>query len=416
MVATRDSTETTSWMTAIVRQLNKGCKMDKVVFFPVGGADSIGASCYFLKLGPYNIILDCGTGVDSENGVYEPDCMSLLRSGLIGSMGQIGMIVVSHAHLDHVGALATFARCCPNANIYMTELTRNISYYQLYGKRMGKPGVSGDESLMYDGIFDRVQSVGYLRTLDYGDLKVTFYPAGHFPGAMMTLFEYEGRRILYSGDYSLSENALSGKCIIPDGGVDSLILCSVNAVRPYKWHRTSNQLDDLMREIDGVLESGRPVNCVMRQFSKSVELLTALNEAMACGKMGSAPVYISKSVMEVINVVEAQVGPILNANTHLADSHLARLVRASPPFILISTERECMNMPNCMEVCADFTLHDDYLRTVDFICETRPKKVVVVHYSSFGSPDPFRLERNIEEASGVRTSVDFAIRGNKYCL
>ena len=73
------------------------------------------------------------------------------------------------------------------------------------------------------------------------------------------------------------------------------------------------------------------------------------------------PVYLSKGVLEVVNIVEEQVGPILNANMHLADFHLARSARGSEPFVLISTEREDTDMPHCVKVDADFTLHDGSL-------------------------------------------------------
>ena len=35
---------------------------NKIIFMPLGGAQEVGASCYYLKLGKYNFLLDCGAG------------------------------------------------------------------------------------------------------------------------------------------------------------------------------------------------------------------------------------------------------------------------------------------------------------------------------------------------------------------
>lgn len=50
-----------------------------IYFMPLGGGQRVGASCYYLRLGNANIILDAGIG--KEKGViFEPDLYSLLLS------------------------------------------------------------------------------------------------------------------------------------------------------------------------------------------------------------------------------------------------------------------------------------------------------------------------------------------------
>ena len=39
---------------------------EEIMFVPLGGGDNIGASCYYLKLGRSNILLDCGKGFDED--------------------------------------------------------------------------------------------------------------------------------------------------------------------------------------------------------------------------------------------------------------------------------------------------------------------------------------------------------------
>ena len=43
-----------------------------IYFMPLGGGQRVGASCYYLRIGDTNIILDAGVG--RENGMeFEPD-------------------------------------------------------------------------------------------------------------------------------------------------------------------------------------------------------------------------------------------------------------------------------------------------------------------------------------------------------
>ena len=44
---------------------------NQLLFMPLGGGQQVGASCYYLRLGNSNIILDAGTGLKDEI-IYNP--------------------------------------------------------------------------------------------------------------------------------------------------------------------------------------------------------------------------------------------------------------------------------------------------------------------------------------------------------
>ena len=73
-----------------------------ICFMPLGGAQSVGRSCYYLRLGQSNILLDCG--LQRINGATcSPDFRSLLTSQFMESIQQLDHVYISHAHTDHVG-------------------------------------------------------------------------------------------------------------------------------------------------------------------------------------------------------------------------------------------------------------------------------------------------------------------------
>ena len=76
---------------------------------PLGGGQRVGASCYYLRLGEANLLLDAGIGV-KDGVVSEPDLHSLLITPYVQSLNQIDRIFISHAHADHVGFLLKFMK------------------------------------------------------------------------------------------------------------------------------------------------------------------------------------------------------------------------------------------------------------------------------------------------------------------
>ena len=106
-------------------------KPEDLYFMPLNGGQNVGASCYFLRLGNANIILDAGTG-KNKGIIFEPDFLSLLTLPFILSLNQIDQIFISHAHLDHTGYLLELMKSAQHAGVYMTKPTKLLIEHQLY--------------------------------------------------------------------------------------------------------------------------------------------------------------------------------------------------------------------------------------------------------------------------------------------
>ena len=197
----------------------------EIYFTPLGGGQEVGASCYFLKLGNEAILLDAGIG--KKNGFsFGPSFLGLEKSGLIMCKSEIKHVFISHAHIDHIGFIPTLMKELPDAVFYMTETTKELAKFQLYDRNFSEEKNFASEKLAVQTMFDRIQTVSFLETLNIGNISVTFYPAGHIPGAMMTLFKWNGKTLLYTGDYSSTKTALTDKYYLPDDlSIDYLIKC-----------------------------------------------------------------------------------------------------------------------------------------------------------------------------------------------
>jgi Cft2 family RNA processing exonuclease len=79
----------------------------------------IGANSYYLEAAGQRLVLDCGMHPKQEGEESLPNFRALGDRPL-------DAIILSHAHLDHIGTLPVLMRRQPDARIFMTEATAEI--------------------------------------------------------------------------------------------------------------------------------------------------------------------------------------------------------------------------------------------------------------------------------------------------
>ncbi|MCI5628590.1 MAG: MBL fold metallo-hydrolase [Clostridium sp.] len=380
---------------------------EEILFMPLGGGQRVGASCYYLRLGNANIILDAGIGI--ENGVvFEPDIYSLLTSSFLESLNQLNQVFISHAHIDHVGFLLKLMKGIRNPEVYMTEMTSLLTKYQLYDKDYMLGSIKTEEErLIAQRILDGVINVSYMQSLDFINYTVTFLPAGHIPGAMMMLFEYGKRKILYTGDYSVDKTFLTDGYFIPDNiKIDTIIMCGLHAKHP-NYIKKSNSLYSAIKRIYSEVTRGFSVMCYVPQLSKGIEFIKTLNEY----NFQNVPIYIDKSIMPIVEKFEKLSIPILNENNHVVYGKSINI-----PHIYVTSENKCSasKLYKCIKV--DFSLHDDFQDMKRFIKKINPKQVYIVHCPKERSCDEYTIEQTVMLDGECRTQFVFAEEGEIYKL
>ena len=377
-------------------------------FMPLGGGQRVGASCYYLRIGGVNLILDAGTGI--ERGlVFEPDLYPLFTLPFIQSVAQVNQIYISHAHADHVGYLLKLMGQADRSDVYMTEITKLLAEYQLYDRAFLN-GAPEDESrrLAARYLFDRVTAVSYMQTLDFGSYKATFFPAGHIPGAMMILFECGKRKILYTADYSMEGTPLTDGCILPKGlKIDTLIMCGLHAKHPgYR-----KKADGLYKTVQYVLRLAgakkRPVMCQVSQLSKGIEFIKTLNQYNTQG----IPVYIDRSILKVVEKMEQLAVPVMDANDRVMTERIPL-----GPHIYVTAEGEGRGREVYEQVRVDFSLHEDFSGMMETIRAVDPKLAVLVHCAKAYAPQDLTIEQVMMRDGECRTQFIFAKEKELYRL
>lgn len=377
-----------------------------IYFMTLGGGQSVGASCYYLKLGTSNIILDAGIGGGAS--AYGPNLYSLLTSSFIYSYNQINQIYISHAHLDHVGYLGNLMAAAPRAGVYMTNETAILSEYQLYDRKcIGVSDMPAEKSLALKSIFDNVTKVDYMCPMDLDAYKVNFFPAGHIPGAMMTFFEFGNKKILYTGDYSINRTALTDGCVIPQGlDIDILIVCALHAKHPNRLTKSNYLHRSVLNALDTVTFRKKSVLCRVSQLSKGVELLKMINGNNPNG----IPVYFDREIYGTVTKMEAFAGQILTERNRVLNGHPPNV-----PHILITADRN-FRRGDYEEINADFSLHEDFENLKTFIRTLNPKTAVLVHCAKERSEDDTTIEQVLMSDGECRTQFIFAEENELYKL
>ncbi|MCI7812176.1 MAG: MBL fold metallo-hydrolase [Lachnospiraceae bacterium] len=386
---------------------------DKINFIALGGGQRVGASCYYLRLGQSNLLLDCGVG-SVGHFPFEPDFYPLLQSPFIQSLSQIDQIFISHAHADHVGGLPSMlARVGKEIPVCMTQMTAMLSQYQLYDKNF-VGSLKADESarLAVKNMLEHIVPVSYFQTMNFGTYKATFFPAGHIPGAMMTLLEYRGRNILYTGDYSITDTPLTTGCILPeDLNVDTVILCGLHAKHP-NFHKKTYAMYQTIQKIFQLLDEGKSVYCCTHQLSKGVEFLKILNEK--CQEFHREdPIFLEETVMNIVGKLEGLSIPIVTAHNYSIQNR-----RTGKPHIVLGGRSRSEIPRNYERIDADFSLHEDFAEMAQFLKKMNPKWAVIVHCGSEkeGESDEDTIEQYLMRDADCRTQFLFAEEGEIYTL
>lgn len=168
-------------------------------FRALGGVGEVGASSYLYELGESRVLVDAGM---RPRGVGEESLPEL--SVLADSPPDA--VILTHAHLDHVGALPLVRRAFPDVAVYASEATKRIAELVMadtakVARDQGAPLYDEDEARESAAAISVMAP--HARKELGGGASVTPIVAGHISGAVSLLLEdSSGRKVFHTGDVS----------------------------------------------------------------------------------------------------------------------------------------------------------------------------------------------------------------------
>lgn len=290
-------------------------------FHFLGGAMEIGASCIYVKAAGRRFLLDSGI---RQSGVKDP----LPDFRTIQEQGGVDAVIVSHAHMDHIGTLPIISKAYPDARIYMTVMTAELTRVLLYDS-LKIMAYREDEIPHYTeqdvlDMLGRVMPVRYQEEQLISDgIRMTFYPAGHIAGAACTYLSTEEGTLFYSGDFAaFSQRTIEG-IHIPKLRPDVAIVETTYGNRLHANRQVEERrLVELVREC---AEKGQKVLIPAFALGRSQEVLLILRAAIQNGEIPAVPVYVDGMVRDINTVYTRN-------PTFLKSALGKRILRGSEPF------------------------------------------------------------------------------------
>lgn len=272
-----------------------------------GAAQTVTGSCHLLKIGSIKILIDCGmfqgNGGDTKN--YEHFDFN---------PSKVNYLILTHAHLDHIGRVPKLVKDGFNGQIISTNPTFDIAKIMLldsasilveeYKTLRKKARRRGEEDTILEPLYtkDDVKEVFAKKwhTLEYFEekklknhIKVTLANAGHIMGSAFVIIEYqEGnkhKRVIFSGDIGSPQRLIIDN---PDNidRTDALFIESTYGDRKHKPLEQS--IYEFKEAVISTLKHNGTVVIPSFALERTQEILWLLHEMHDNGELPKCRIFL----------------------------------------------------------------------------------------------------------------------------
>lgn len=265
---------------------------DELVFIPLGGLGEIGMNAALYGFGPERrrqwILVDCGMGFAGEEHLPGVDLMFPDLRFLESERNSLLGIVITHAHEDHIGALAELWPRL-GAPVFATRFATGL----LQTRRLSEPGAPKID----------LREVAPGRRLTLGPFDIEYVPVAHsIPESNALAIRTPHGLVLHTGDWKLDDTPYLGNTTseavfraLGDEGVLALVGDSTNVVRDGR----SPSETEVARHLAELIASA-PHRVAVTTFASNVARIRAVAEAAR--EAGREVVVVGRAMDRVVDV------------------------------------------------------------------------------------------------------------------
>ncbi|MBS3815060.1 MAG: beta-CASP ribonuclease aCPSF1 [Hadesarchaea archaeon] len=274
-----------------------------VRFSTLGGAREVGRSAHLLQTPESKILLDCGVNVAAQG----EDAFPHLGAPEV-RLKEIDGVIITHAHLDHVGFVPYLYKYGYDGPVYCTSPTRDLAVLlQLdYVDIARREGFTVPYSKR-----DIKKFVKHTITLDYGDvtdispdLRITFHNAGHILGSAVSHIHVgEGLyNIVYTGDLKFGDTRLFSQAESEFPRLETLVMDSTYGGSDNMQPPREESEEKFLDLVSETLERGGKVIVPAFAVGRAQEMMVLLEDSRRVGAFDEVPVYLDGMIWEATGI------------------------------------------------------------------------------------------------------------------
>lgn len=284
----------------------------KLTFY--GAAGEVTGSNFVLESGNQTVMVDCGLHQGShyaERQNFEPFPFN---------PKDIHALLVTHAHLDHIGRVPKLCKEGFRGPAYSTKATKDFAELMLLdsehilrkeAEREKKPPLYAAEDV---GDVMRIwQGINYHERLVMGDIAFSFFDAGHILGSAIVKIEAEGKTVVFSGDLGNSPAAIIRPTEAIKPPVEYCVLESTYGDRVHE--HVDKRRDTLEDVIEDTVRSKGALIIPAFALERTQELLYHLNQLFEEGRVPRVPVFIDSPLAIKLTAVYKKYESYFNPET-----------------------------------------------------------------------------------------------------
>lgn len=273
----------------------------------LGANRQVTGSCHYVEAGGLRLLVDCGLYQERELRDRNWDAKPVDVAGL-------DAVLLTHAHLDHVGLLPRLVQGGFRGPIWATDPTVELAALVMRDsghiheedaahkakrhRKEGRKGPHPEVPLYTEKDAERVEPL--LRGAGFGEavalndrVQARFHPAGHILGAAILQLDVRGnggtKRLVFSGDLGQWDVP-----IVPDPTLletaDAVVMESTYGDRT---HERNHAVDDLLAEvIRDTVERGGNVVIPTFAIERAQEVLMHLGRLLEAKRVPRLRVYL----------------------------------------------------------------------------------------------------------------------------
>lgn len=284
----------------IFRQRLSGSEEASIVC--LGGFSEIGRNAILIVTRESKILLDFGIKTYNNE---DTDILPRLDIYGIG-MNEIDAVIISHAHLDHTGAVPILCKYGYDGPVYCTEPTFPImiSILQDYVSRSKEPLYSTRD---IENLISHVIPLNFGAVTDISpDVRITFANSGHMIGSASTHLHIGNGdyNIVYTGDLKFGRLNTVDNAFWNFPRAETVIIESTNGNRDDKFVTRDVAEENLANSINSTIQEGGRLLIPVPVLGLSQEICVTLGMLRSVNMISPEKIFVDEKILDMFNFYE----------------------------------------------------------------------------------------------------------------